>query len=96
MQMHWDRFYECPDIFKMGDWWYLVYSDMSTYSRKVQYFKAKTLEALKQTTNPLTFPDEKEGVLDSRAFYAGKQHLTAPAVISGAGALLVPATTILR
>lgn len=72
MQMHWDRFYECPDIFKMGDWWYLVYSDMSTYSRKVQYFKAKTLEVLKQTTNPLTFPDEKEGVLDSRAFYAGK------------------------
>lgn len=72
MPMHWDRFYECPDVFKMGDWWYLVYSDMSVYSRKVQYFKAKTLEALKQTSNPLTFPDGKEGVLDSRAFYAGK------------------------
>lgn len=27
MSMMWDRFYECPDIFKMGDWWYLVYSE---------------------------------------------------------------------
>ena len=72
MPMHWDRFYECPDVFKMGDWWYLVYSDISKYSRKVQYFKAHTLEELKQTTDPLVFPDSKEGVLDSRAFYAGK------------------------
>ena len=24
MTMMWDRFYECPDVFKMGDWWYLV------------------------------------------------------------------------
>ena len=27
MNMMWDRFYECPDVFKMGDWWYLVYSE---------------------------------------------------------------------
>ena len=27
MTMMWDRFYECPDVFKMGDWWYLVYSE---------------------------------------------------------------------
>ena len=72
MPMHWDRFYECPDVFRMGDWWYLVYSDMSKYSRKVQYFKAHTLEELKKVTEPLVFPDSKEGVLDSRAFYAGK------------------------
>lgn len=72
MPMHWDRFYECPDVFKMGDWWYLVYSDMSKYSRKVQYFKARTLAELKKQTDPLAFPDDKEGVLDSRAFYAGK------------------------
>lgn len=72
MPMHWDRFYECPDVFKMGDWWYLIYSDMSKYSRKVQYFKARTLDQLKKASDPLTFPDNKEGVLDSRAFYAGK------------------------
>ncbi len=72
MPMHWDRFYECPDVFEMGDWWYLVYSDMSKYSRKVQYFKARTLAELKKQTDPLAFPDGKEGVLDSRAFYAGK------------------------
>lgn len=72
MYMHWDRFYECPDVFKMGDWWYLVYSDMSRYSRKVQYFKGRTLDELKKTTDPLVFPDGKEGVLDARAFYAGK------------------------
>ncbi len=72
MNMHWDRFYECPDIFKMGDWWYLIYSDMSIYSRKVQYFKGHTLDELKKCSDPLVFPDDKEGVLDSRAFYAGK------------------------
>lgn len=72
MPMHWDRFYECPDVFKMGDWWYLIYSDIHKASRKVQYFKARTLEELKKTTGPLVFPDNKEGVLDSRAFYAGK------------------------
>ncbi|HMM02480.1 MULTISPECIES: glycoside hydrolase family 32 protein [unclassified Dysgonomonas] len=72
MPMHWDRFYECPDVFKMGDWWYLVYSDMSKWSRKVQYFKGCTLDELKKSSDPLTFPDSKEGVLDSRAFYAGK------------------------
>lgn len=70
--MHWDRFYECPDVFKMGDWWYLVYSDISTWSRKVCYFKARTLDELKASTDPVIFPDNKEGVLDSRAFYAGK------------------------
>lgn len=72
MPMHWDRFYECPDVFKMGDWWYLVYSDMSKWSRKVQYFKGRTLDELRKSSDPLAFPDSKEGVLDSRAFYAGK------------------------
>ena len=72
MTMMWDRFYECPDVFKMGDWWYLVYSDQNAVSRKVCYFKGSTLEELKQMTAAPTFPDNKEGVLDSRAFYAGK------------------------
>ncbi len=72
LYMHWDRFYECPDVFKMGDWWYLVYSDISKWSRKVAYYKAQTLEELRHITEPLTFPDGKEGVLDSRGLYAGK------------------------
>ena len=64
--------FEMPDLFKMGDWWYLVYSDQNAVSRKVCYFKGSTLEELKQMTAAPTFPDNKEGVLDSRAFYAGK------------------------
>ena len=74
MMMVWDRFYECPDIFKMGDWWYMVYSEKHAAIRKVQYFKGRTLEELKASTagdNP-QWPDSHEGVLDSRGFYAGK------------------------
>ena len=47
MSMMWDRFYECPDVFKMGDWWYLVYSEKHVAIRKVQYFKGRTLDELK-------------------------------------------------
>ena len=74
MPMVWDRFYECPDIFKMGDWWYLIYSDISDADRKVHYMKAATLDGLRSATvqEPPVWPDEKEGVLDSRAFYAAK------------------------
>lgn len=74
MSMMWDRFYECPDIFKMGDWWYLVYSEKMAAVRRVQYFKGHTLDELKACTanNAGVWPDNKEGFLDSRAFYAGK------------------------
>ncbi|WP_418942658.1 glycoside hydrolase domain-containing protein [Phocaeicola plebeius] len=74
MTMMWDRFYECPDVFKMGDWWYLVYSEKHTEIRKVQYFKGRTLDELKATTvdDKPTWPDDHEGFLDSRGFYAGK------------------------
>ena len=74
MSMMWDRFYECPDIFKMGDWWYLVYSEKDPVMRKVQYFKGRTLEDLKACTanDAGLWPDSREGMLDSRAFYAGK------------------------
>ncbi len=74
MTMLWDRFYECPDIFRMGEWWYLVYSEMHSAIRRVQYFKASTLEGLRGCTAgdvPL-WPDDREGYLDSRGFYAGK------------------------
>lgn len=74
MTMMWDRFYECPDVFKMGDWWYLVYSEKLAAIRKVQYFKGRTLEELKAATanDAGIWPDGHEGFLDSRAFYAGK------------------------
>ena len=74
MTMMWDRFYECPDVFKMGDWWYLIYSEQASFMRKVQYFKGRTLEELKATTanDAGIWPDNREGMLDSRAFYAGK------------------------
>jgi len=70
----WDRFYECPNVFKMGDWWYLVYSELHKEIRRVQYFKARTFEGLAACTkndNPV-WPDNHEGYLDSRGFYAGK------------------------
>lgn len=74
MTMMWDRFYECPDVFKMGDYWYLVYSEIHSAVRKVQYFKGRTLEELKAATanDAGLWPDAHEGVLDSRGFYAGK------------------------
>ena len=74
MTMMWDRFYECPDVFKMGDWWYLVYSDKTSFMRKVQYFKGRTLDELKACTagDAGLWPDSHEGFLDSRGFYAGK------------------------
>ncbi len=74
MTMMWDRFYECPDVFKMGDWWYLVYSEKHAAVRKVQYFKGRTLDELKACTanDAGLWPDMREGMLDSRAFYAGK------------------------
>lgn len=74
MNMMWDRFYECPDVFKMGDWWYLVYSEKLAAVRRVQYFKGKTLDELKACTanDAGRWPDGHEGFLDSRGFYAGK------------------------
>ena len=74
MNTLWDRFYECPNVFKMGEWWYLVYSELHKEIRRVQYFKSKTYEGLAACTkddNPV-WPDNHEGYLDSRGFYAGK------------------------
>lgn len=75
--MVWDRMLECADIFKMGNYWYMVYSESykASWSRKVKYMMAETLEELKACfNNPgANWPkDGREGVLDSRAFYAGK------------------------
>ncbi len=74
MQAMWDRFMECPDVFKMGDWWYLVYSEKHSAIRRVQYFKGRTLDELKACTrnDAGLWPDGHEGFLDSRGLYAGK------------------------
>lgn len=79
MPMMWDRFYECPDVFKMGDYWYLVYSEISKgkgkeWGRHVQYFKGATLADLKACTaaDAGKWPDGHDGFLDSRGLYAGK------------------------
>jgi len=74
MTMMWDRFYECPDLFRMGDWWYLVYSEQHDAIRRVQYFKGHTIDDLKACTanDAGIWPDNHEGFLDSRGFYAGK------------------------
>ena len=74
MNMMWDRFYECPDLFKMGDYWYLVYSEIHHAIRRVQYFKGRTLDELKACTanDAGRWPDAHEGFLDSRGLYAGK------------------------
>ena len=75
--MVWDRMCECPDVFKMGNYWYLIYSEAykADWSRKVKYMMADSWENLKKCFDDpgANWPkDGKEGVLDSRAFYAGK------------------------
>ncbi len=75
--MVWDRMCECPDIFKMGNYWYIVYSEgyRAPWSRKVKYMMATSFEGVKACFNDpgANWPkDGHEGVLDSRAFYAGK------------------------
>lgn len=68
----WGRFYECPDVFKMGNYWYMIYSDKDV-TRMVQYFYASTLDELMNLPSdryPSTLPDE--GKLEATSFYAGK------------------------
>ena len=76
IRMIWDRMLECPDIFKMGDYWYIVFSESyrASWSRKVKYMVASTYEELKNCLNdgPKWAPDGHEGVLDSRSLYAAK------------------------
>ena len=78
-KMIWDRMLECPDIFKMGNYWYLVYSQSfrASWSRKVKYMMATSYEGLKDAFNngpkwPNDGPLWREGTLDTRAFYAAK------------------------
>lgn len=73
----WGRFYECPDVFQMGSYWYMVYSSQGTKNEPavVQYFYAQTLEELKGiAVENGQFPTfvPHEGWLDGVSFYAGK------------------------
>lgn len=60
-----DRFtmIEMPDLFRMGDWWYLVYTEYSQQS-KTHYVMSKSLEG------PWITP--KDDSFDGRAYYAAR------------------------
>ena len=55
--------HEMPDLFKMGDWWYLITTEYSHASTQV-YRMAKSLEG------PWIAPDDD--AFDGRAYYAGR------------------------
>lgn len=55
--------HECPDIFKMGDWWYLVFSEF-TDRVKTRYVMSKSIKG------PWIMPEVDD--FDSHAFYAAK------------------------
>jgi len=57
--------HECPDFFKMGDWWYLIYSEYSDKSI-TRYVMKKDLDA------PWIIPED--GAFDGRAYYAAKSY----------------------
>lgn len=55
--------HECPDLFRIGDWWYLVFSTYR-WQWETRYRMARTPEGPWQVP-----PDD---VLDGRAYYAAK------------------------
>ncbi|MEE4545601.1 GH32 C-terminal domain-containing protein [Streptomyces sp. V4-01] len=55
--------HECPEVFALGDWWYLVYSEFSE-SFTTRYRMARSPEG------PWLVPERD--TLDGRAFYAAK------------------------
>ena len=55
--------HECPDLFRIGDWWYLLYSTFSE-STVTHYRMSRSLDG------PWLAP--ADDVLDARAFYAAK------------------------
>ena len=55
--------FEMPEIFKMGDWWYLVFSEYSD-GNKIHYRMSKSLYG------PWSAP--KDDSFDGRAYYAGR------------------------
>ncbi|MGN1347179.1 MAG: GH32 C-terminal domain-containing protein, partial [Eubacteriales bacterium] len=55
--------HECPDLFRIGDWWYLVYSEYSD-RRLTRYVMSRSLEG------PWLIPDDD--AFDGTGFYAAK------------------------
>lgn len=55
--------HECPDLFKMGDWWYLIFSEF-TDKVKTRYVMSKSMNG------PWIIPDVDD--FDGHAFYAAK------------------------
>ena len=55
--------HECPDLFRMGDWWYLVYSTFS--ERCVTHYRMS-----RELTGPWLAP--ANDTFDGRAYYAAK------------------------
>jgi beta-fructofuranosidase len=55
--------HECPDLFRIGDWYYLVFSEYTTHT-VTRYFMSRSPDG------PWATPDHNQ--FDSRAFYAGK------------------------
>lgn len=55
--------HECPDLFKMGDWWYLLYSEF-TERLQTHYRMSRSL------AGPWLGPEND--TFDGRAFYAAK------------------------
>ena len=55
--------HECPDLFRMGDWWYLLFSEF-TDRTVTRYRMAHSL------SGPWLAPDDDQ--FDGRAFYAAK------------------------
>ncbi len=55
--------HECPDLFKMGDWWYLVYSTFT--ERLVTHYRMS-----KSLSGPWLAP--ADDAFDCRAYYAAK------------------------
>ncbi|HKT57181.1 MAG TPA: glycoside hydrolase family 32 protein [Microbacterium sp.] len=55
--------HECPDVFRWGDWWYLVYSEFSD-AFCTRYRVARSVDG------PWLVPDHD--TVDGRAFYAAK------------------------
>lgn len=57
--------HECPDLFKMGDWWYLIFSEFSERC-VTRYCRSRSING------PWTLP--KEDTFDGRAYYAAKTY----------------------
>ena len=55
--------HECPDLFRMGDWWYLVFSEF-TDQHHTHYRRSRSLKGPWLADNNDSF--------DGRSFYAGK------------------------